>query len=193
MIFDFPNIHFSDEEWKCIIINVLKGWTEIPLNSIDGYDVETVKFYDAFLGTLIKQTEKYNLEYPEILDKEFVDSWKYQGKLYRVLHKCPKSAKSRKYRLPKVKYDGMIAHWTTDYTFQGLLHKLSDNEKYIILEADTGDHFAFDVNRFRRLNGVKEGFTKGENEIIFQMYKENIKEHRMTIREFVKKKQDENL
>lgn len=38
-----------------------------------------MKFFDGLLGTLLKHTEYLLKEYPSYLDKEFVDSWKYQG------------------------------------------------------------------------------------------------------------------
>ena len=88
---------------------------------------------------------------------------------------------------------GLITHWTDDYTFDGLMYKLSKDEEYIILEVDTKEHFAFDVNKFRRMNNQNERFTYKEREFIFPMYKENIKEYRTTIRDFVKMKELEKL
>ncbi|MEE1124384.1 MAG: hypothetical protein U0L18_00365 [Acutalibacteraceae bacterium] len=193
MIFDFENIEIEDGDWKCIILQYLNGWTEIPLNRTTGYDIEELKFFDGLIGTLLKHTENAYYNNPDCLNKEFVDSWKYQGKLYRILHQSTYTDKNgkRHCRLPRVQYHRMITHWTNDYTFKGLLHKLSRDQKYIILEADTKEHFAFDVNKFRKANGCEETFTKDEKEIIFPMYKEHIKEYRMTIREFVEKKQEE--
>ena len=80
--------------------------------------------------------------------------------------------------MPEVNYHRMVTHWTSDYTFTGLLAtaKIFDDEEYIILEADTREHLAFDVNKFRKVNDAQEPYTQGENEIIFPMYKENIKE-----------------
>ena len=193
MIFDFPNIGFEDDEWLYMVERYLKGWTETPLTISGGYNIETLKFYDGFLGTLLKHTERLSKEYYDFLDHRFVNSWKYQGKLYRVLHDCPISAKSRKTKLPKVNYHGMISHWTDDYTFAGLQYKLNPDSEYIILEADTGDHFAFDVNGFRKEYGCEEPFTQKEREFIFPMCKECIKEYRMSIREFADLKQKEKV
>ena len=190
MIFNFQNIKFSDDEWIHIIAKYLNGWTEIPLSLCSGYDVDKLKFYDGFLGTLLKQTESLMKEYPSEVNKEFVDSWKYQGKIYRVLHKCPKPNKNGKYKLPKVDYNRMLTHWTDDYTFEGLTYKFSTDCKYIILEADTKEHLAFDVNKFRKVYGYENPFTEKEREIIFPMYRENIKEYRMTINEFIKTKRE---
>ena len=91
--------------------------------------------------------------------------------------------------MPEIEYHGMISHWTKDYTFKGLLHKLPSKEKYIILEADTQDHIGFDVNKFRKSFNCEKPNTEIEQEIIFPMYKDCIKEYRMTINEFVEFKQ----
>lgn len=119
--------------------------------------------------------------------KAFIDSWKYQGKIYRVIHAQHYIDNNNKlhYRLPKVRYHKMVTHWTTDYNFKKLQHKLSPTTKCIILEADTLNHFGFDVNKFRKSNNCENFFTEEENEIIFPMFKENIKEYHMTIAEFI--------
>ena len=187
---------FSDDDWKYIILQYLKEWTEIPLNPNYGYDIEELKFFDGFLGTLLKQTEFFVKECPSEVNKEFVDSWKYQGKLYRVMHShyvFNDNSIEPRIVMPEVYYHRMITHWTDDYTFEGLMYKLSDDEEYIILEADTGEHFAFDVNKFRDANNQSKRFTDKEREFIFPMYKENIKEYRTTIKEFVKMKESEKL
>ena len=195
MIFNL-NMSFTDDEWKLIILEYLRVWTGISLTTNGGYDIEDLKFFDGLLGTLLKHTEYLLKEYPSFLDKEFVDSWKYQGKLYRVIHPhyVPVDG-SQKLRviMPEVNYHRMITHWTSDYTFKGLLAtaKIFDDEEYIILEADTREHLAFDVNKFRQVNNAQEIYTQGENEIIFPMYRENIKEHRMTIKDFIRMKNQE--
>ena len=191
MIFNFTYPNFTDEEWIYIISKYLKGFTEIPLSVTSGYNFEDLKFYDGLLGTLLKHTEYISTNYPQELNKKFVNSWKYQGKLYRVLH-VNYNAQCR-YALPEVNYHGMITHWTDDYTFKGLMHKLSDDEEYIILEADTKEHFAFNVNKFRKVSKCEEFYTKNEREFIFPMYKENIKEYRMTIKEFIRMKEQEEM
>lgn len=196
MIFNFNNMDFSDEDWKYIILQYLKEWTEIPLKPTYGYDIEELKFFDGFLGTLLKQTEALMSEYPSVLDREFIDSWKYQGKLYRVIHPhyvFDDGVIEPRTIMPEVNYHRMITHWTSDYTFEGLLknNKIFDDEEYIILEADTGNHLAFDVNKFRKANNAEKRYTQGEEEIIFPMYKECIKEYRMTINEFIEMKKQE--
>ncbi len=195
MILDFPNIRFSDEEWLYMLERYLKGWTETPLTYLDGYDIDTVKFYDGLIGTLLKQTERIYKIWPDCLDSRFVGSWKYQGRLYRVMHPVLQIDENGNECsvLPEVEYHGMITHWTDDYTFSGLLQKVNPDCEYIILEANTGDHFAFDVNGFCKEYGCEEQYTQKEREFIFPMYKDCIKEYRMTINEFIKKKQGEIL
>ena len=146
---------------------------------------------------MLKRTEQVYADYPNCLDEHFVNSWKYQGKLYRVIHShyVFDNDESEELRLvmPHVDYHGMITHWTDDYTFAGLQYKLNPDTEYIILEANTGDHFAFDVNGFRKEYGCEERFTEKEREFIFPMYKECIKEYRMSINEFVELKKQEEL
>ena len=193
MIFDF-NMSFTDDEWKIIIIEYLRVWTSIPLTTNGDYDIENLKFFDGLLGTLLKHTESLLKEYPPFLDKEFVDSWKYQGKLYRVIHPhyvFDDDSVEPRTVMPEVNYHGMISHWTDDYTFNGLMYKLSPDCEYIILETDTEVHLAFDVNKFRKAYNCEKPFTEKEREIIFPMYKENTKEYRMTINEFIRMKEQD--
>jgi hypothetical protein len=190
MIFDYMNIDISDDEWIEIIKKCLVEWTETPLSSLDGCDMDDVRFFDGLFGTLLKQTERITAQNPAILNKKFVDSWKYQGKLYRVMHEHMVLDADGNYQviMPEVNYHGMITHWTDDYTFEGLLYKLSPDDDYIVLEADTQDHFAFDVNRFRKKYQCGRRYTDKEREFIFPMYKESIKEYHMSINEFANKK-----
>ena len=57
--------------------------------------------------------------------------------------------------------------------------------KHHILEADTQNHIAFDVNKFRKQYDCENPFTAKEREIVFPMYKECIEEYRMTVNEFI--------
>lgn len=193
MIFDFPNISFKDEEWLYILECYLKGWTETPFTYLDGYNVDTLKFYDGFIGTLLKHTERIYKICPDFLDGRFVSSWKYQGKLFRVMHPVLNVDKdgNESVAFPKVEYHNMITHWTDDYAFAGLLQKLNPDSEYVILEAETGDHFAFNVNGFRKEYNCEEQFTQKEREFIFPMYKECIKEYHMSINDFVNMKRVE--
>lgn len=193
MIFDMPNIHFKDDEWIYILIKYLNGWTEIPLSSSGGYNIDKLKFYDGFIGYLLKQTEWYLKDYPDILDKHFIDSWKYQGKIYRIIHqiiiKDDTAEDGYSCKLPEVEYHGMISHWTDDFTFNGLMYKLDADTPYIILEADTQEHIGFDVNKFRKAYNCINPYTENEREIIFPMYKNCIKEYHMSVNEFIQLKE----
>ena len=86
MIIVMHNIHFSDKEWINIFKQYLNEWTEIPLTESSGYDFDKLKFHDDCIGLLLKQTEYFMKEYPDSLDMSFVNSWKYQSKLYRIIH-----------------------------------------------------------------------------------------------------------
>ena len=124
MIFDYMNIGFSDDEWIEIIKEYLAEWTEIPLSTNGQYNKDDLRFFDGLLGTLLKQTEYFVSCNPHCLNKKFVESWKYQGKLYRVMHEHMvwDSNGNRTVVMPEVEYHGMITHWTDDYTFKGILH-----------------------------------------------------------------------
>lgn len=68
---------------------------------------------NGLLGTLLKHTEFLTKEYPSTLDKEFVDSWKYQGKIYRVIHPhyvFDTDSTEPRTVMHKVNYHGMITH-----------------------------------------------------------------------------------
>lgn len=195
MVFYMPNMQLTDEDWIYILINYLNGWTEIPLSNSGDYDKDKLKFYDGFIGYLIKQTERFLTlkgNY-DILDKDFINSWKFQGKIYRIIHQIEVEDENAEdgysYELPDVEYHGMISHWTDDYTFQGLMYKLNDKTPYIILEADTQEHLAFDVNKFRQTYNCENPYTAKEREIIFPMYKDCIKEYHMSVSEFIQMKE----
>ncbi|WP_283589415.1 hypothetical protein [Staphylococcus nepalensis] len=193
MIIGMPNIHFNDEQWLNILKQYLNGWTNIPLSDSSGYNRDELKFYDGFIGFLLKQTEQYLNECPSALNMSFINSWKYQGKLYRIIHpiivKDDTAEEGVSCKLPDIEYHGMISHWTDDYTFKGLMHKLYPKETYIILEADTQEHLAFDVNKFRKTYKCENPYTEKECEIIFPMYKECIKEYCMSVNDFIQFKQ----
>ena len=187
----------NEDDLKCLLSLYLKGWTEIPFNLNDSYDKNELIFYDGFIGTILRKAEELIKFAPTLKNDEFIKTWLYQGKLYRVIHPYPKEDRRCKggFRnaFPKVEYHGMITHWTKDSEFKAF-KKLTSGEKYIILEADTKDHLAFDINLYRKKNGIDEEYTKDEEEVIFPMYKENINEYKMTIEEFnntiVKKNRD---
>lgn len=198
MIIDMPNIDFKDEDWICILKHYLNSWTEIPLTDYGEYNLEKLKFYDGFIGFLMKETEKYlnDSDYSQYINIKFIESWKYQGKLYRIIHgnlvEDYEAEDGYSCKLPQVNYHGMIAHWTDDYKFEGIINKLDIDEPYIILEADTKGHIGFDINKFRKSYNCKKITTEKEREVIFPMYKDCTKERKMTIKEFIQLKEQKN-
>lgn len=191
------NIHMMlkskcEKEMITKLAKKLKEWTEIPLSLSSGYDIDEVKEFDEIFGALLRDTEMKIQANPAIEKDSFIQSWLYRGKLYRIIHEChiPDEREPSGYKciFPEVEYHRMISHWTNDCTFSGLMYKLNRDDPYIILEADTMNHIAFDVNRFRKTYGYKECFTEKEREVIFPMYKECIKEYRISISEFVELK-----
>ena len=196
------NIHLMlkskcEKEKITKLASKLKEWTEIPLSLSSGYDIDEVKEFDEIFGALLRDTEMKIHANPAIEKDSFIQSCLYRGKLFRVIHPChiadDREASGYRYDLPEVEYHRMISHWTDDCTFSGLMHKLNREEQYIILETDTMNHIAFDVNRFRKTYGYKECFTEKEREVIFPMYKECIKEYRMSIDEFDKLEKTERM
>lgn len=181
-------LKMQEDELRDILLQYLKDWTEIPLEPTGGFDKNELAFYDGFIGMVLKKSEELLRYQSEYLNDELIQSFLYQGKLYRVIHPCEikdrRCKRGFRYGLPKVDYHGMITHWTKDRTFKALRHKLSCQEEYIILEADTKDRVAFDINKFRRENGNREQFTQGEEEVIFPMYNNYITEYRMSIEQF---------
>ena len=90
---------------------------------------------------------------------EDINSWKYVGKIYRVID-CRKS---------QVEYHQLIASWTdTPEAFKQFNH-LYENHRYLFLIADTGKDWAFDVNKYRKNTANKHCYTEHESEIIFPM------------------------
>lgn len=183
------SLDITMEELIFLLLKYLKGWTEISLTNNQGYDKDKLIFYDAFIGSIIRKSEELIKLYPELKKDSFIQSWLYQGKLYRVIHRNIVENKRNKRgyscRMPKVEYHEMITHWTKDRSFKALKHKLSETDKYIILETDTKDRLAFDVNKFRKIHNEEELYTQDEDEVIFLMYKDYIKEYPpMSIKQF---------
>lgn len=196
MVSNLPNILFQHEECVDILSTVLSSWTEIPLSPIDGYDKNYVRQHDRIIGTLLRETELLLKNSPNKVNNSFFNSWMYKGKLYRIIHVSPvedaRCEDGFRYELPKIDYHGMIAHWTTDYTFKGLMYKLSPEVESIILEADAAEHIGFDINRFRKTYGFENSFLTNENEVIFPMYKNCITEYKMSINDFIQIKNKNN-
>lgn len=95
---------------------------------------------------------------------EDINSWKYVGKIYRVID-CRKS---------QVEYHQLIASWTdTPEAFKQFNH-LYKKHRYSFLIADTGKDWAFDVNKYRKNTDNEHCYTEHESEIIFPMDKQYV-------------------
>lgn len=95
---------------------------------------------------------------------EDINSWKYVGKIYRVID-CRKS---------QVEYHRLIASWTdTPEAFKQFNH-LCKKHRYSFLIADTGKDWAFDVNKYRNNTKNRHCYTEHESEIIFPMDKQYV-------------------
>lgn len=190
LIFDLPNMLLKNKDWKAIIANYVMSWVEEPLSSGDDYNIDRLKFYDGLLGYLLKETERYIQEGvfdSDIIDTNFMNSWLYRGPIYRVLHK------NNNGNMPKVNYHGMIGHWTKDYHFGGLNYKLDFNDTFIVLKSDTGDHIGFDVTKYIICNNLRPSPILNEREIIYPMIKRNVTEYKMSINEFIRMMESEDI
>ncbi len=95
---------------------------------------------------------------------EDINSWKYVGKIYRVID-CRKS---------QVEYHQLIASWTdVPEAFKQFNH-LCKKHRYSFLIADTGKDWAFDVNKYRNNTKNRHYYTEQESEIIFPMDKQYV-------------------
>ena len=189
MLKEMKKVGVDPAKWMGLVQCYLRGWTSIPFTRDEGYDRDLLKFYDEFIGALLKETEKDISGSYELSSRDVNRACAYRGKLYRILHAVlPDDGRKSGGigLLPDVEYHGMITHWTDDVTFSDLRSSLAQNRKYIILEADTGSHIGLDVNRFFEYIGAEE---PGKREIIFPMYRDCIKEYRMTLGKFLEMKE----
>ena len=97
---------------------------------------------------------------------ESVNTWKYTGKVYRVIGCKP----------DKVEYHDMIASWTNNPLAFADFNHLICTVKYTFLIGHTGKNWAFDVNKYRRIIGDMHQFTEYESEIILPMNKKYVKD-----------------
>ena len=95
---------------------------------------------------------------------EDINSWKYVGKIYRVID-CRKS---------RVEYHQLIASWTDSPEAFKQFNHLCKKHRYSFLIADTGKDWAFDVNKYRNNTKNRHCYTEHESEIIFPMDKQYV-------------------
>lgn len=96
--------------------------------------------------------------------KKDIESWKYIGKIYRVVD-CKKD---------QIEYHQLIASWVNNPgAFKDFNH-LCEKHRYLFLIGCTGEDWAFDVNKYREHTNNRHYYTEHESEIIFPMNKKYI-------------------
>lgn len=134
-----------------------KDELELTKSSINNRN-ETRKSSSDFIKSLTPETND-DLAAKLNAINEDISSWKYIGKIYRVID-CRKS---------RVKYHQLIASWTDSPEAFKQFNHLYENRRYSFLVADTGKDWAFDVNKYRKNSDNKHCYTEHESEIIFPM------------------------
>ena len=160
------------ENHQKVFNSALNRWTDRDfLNS--GFCENVFRFYDNLIGSVIANG---NNNYQNKIDGtawanpivlKFLDVWKYDGMLYRVLDIKPH----------KVVYHNMISSWAKNVdVFDEFIDKgnLLTNTEYTFLIANTRGYFGFDVNKYRTYIRDKHTYTEYEDEIIFPMNREFI-------------------
>lgn len=172
---DHPLNQLSWDEQKNMIAVTMHQFREFPLCG-GGYDEEGLRFYDGVLGSLIRMRDLVvrNNSMNQIPGyDEFISCWEYQGDIYRVIDKAlvyPKKGKPY-YRMPSIKWHGMIALWSSSYDFTTGFNHIYPDVKYTIIHANTGDSVGIDANKLGNYVGRYNPYTVGENEVIFPMKK----------------------
>ncbi len=95
---------------------------------------------------------------------ESVNTWKYTGKVYRVMDCKP----------VQIKYHGLIASWTNKPDAFASFNHLYRGMKYTFLIGTTGRDWGFDVNKYRKHIDDIHGFTEYESEIILPMHEKYV-------------------
>lgn len=96
--------------------------------------------------------------------KKDIGSWKYIGKIYRVID-CKKD---------QIEYHQLIASWVNTLDAFKDFNHLSEKHRYSFLIGDTDEDWAFDVNKYREHTNNRHYYTEHESEIIFPMNKKYI-------------------
>ena len=175
---------------------VLTQFRERPLCG-EGYSEESLRLYDEILGALIRVRNEYRKELVQSPKEiaEFESQWEYQGDIFRIIDKAyvwPKLlAKEPKRRMPRIKWHGMVASWSSSFDFTKGYNHVSRNAKYTFLHSNTGQSVGIDVNKFSSYLDCYNSNLSQENEIIFPMAKSySVKIYRnFTAEEFKQKMQ----
>lgn len=93
--------------------------------------------------------------------------------------------------MPRIKWHGMVASWSSSFDFTKGYNHVSRNAKYTFLHSNTGQSVGIDVNKFSSYLDCYNSNLSQENEIIFPMAKSySVKIYRnFTAEEFKQKMQ----
>lgn len=91
--------------------------------------------------------------------EEDIKSWKYTGRLYRVIN-CKES---------RIEYHQLIASWVKNPKAFKDFNQLCKSQKYSFLIGKTGRDWAFDVNMYRKHTENRHPNTEYETEVILPM------------------------
>lgn len=196
MIYNYYNGALGDHEGldEKLFESALDQWTERPQLG-GGYNKRLLKLYDALIWTRVENTideleqikssikerdegrenDNYysRLLLPTTNDdllirlndiEEDIKNWKYTGKIYRVID-CKKD---------RIEYHQLITSWVNDPEVFEQFNHLCKKHKYSFLIGDTGDDWAFDVNKYRKHTNNRHQYTEYESEIIFPIDKKCI-------------------
>ena len=171
-----PMNQISFENQKFMLAITMYQFREMPLCS-GGYDEEELRFYDGILGNLIRTRDLFVVRgLYDVIDNyaKFSSNWEYHGDIYRVLGKSivyPKRGEPY-YRMPAIKWHGMIASWSSSYDFTTNYNHIYADEHYTIIHSNTKTSAGIDANKFGEYLGYYSQYTIGEKEVIFPMKKE---------------------
>lgn len=172
----------------------LDQWTERPQLG-DGYNKRVLKLYGALIWTRVENI-KDELEQIEssiserdkakksdnrilkslapVTDSDLlsklneinddIENWKYIGKIYRVID-CKKR---------QIEYHQLISSWVSNPDAFKHFNHLFEKHRYSFLIGNTGEDWAFDVNKYREHTNDRHCYTEHESEIIFPMDKKYI-------------------
>ena len=176
---------------KRIIAKTLDSFRNFQMCS-GGFSEEYLRFYDGVLGSLIRTRDEFvKINHPLLSNpqiKDFIEKWEYHGDIYRVIDKSmiyPKKGEPY-YRMPAVKWHGMIASWSSSFDFTTNFNHMNNESRYTIIHANTGESVGIDVNRFTKYLNCNWPQLEGEREVIFPMKSEFVIHvyKKMTLPEF---------
>ncbi len=124
---------------------------------------EARKNTSGFIKSLTPETNNDLMTKLNAINED-INSWKYVGKIYRVID-CRKNL---------VEYHQLIASWTDSPEAFKRFNHLCEKHRHSFLVANTGKDWAFDVNKYRKNTDNEHCYTEHESEIIFPMDKQYV-------------------